>query len=97
MNRKDFLSGLITGFTVGVILMALIFMSVSCSPSPDPSARLPEVIEADDSPYELIGCIDHVCTYLFSHKRGGIVYRCFLSVGSYPGFGDAWMFDLECP
>lgn len=95
MNRTDFVSGAITGFTLGVIIMALIFMSVGCASSgaPDPSAKVPEVIETDDSRYELIGCIDRVCTYAFHYRTN----RCFLSVGSYAGFGNSWMFDLECP
>lgn len=96
MNKVDFLSGLITGFTVGVILMALIFVLGACTSTTE-SPYVGPTPEAMDNSYELVGCTDHVCTYTFAYKKGALVHRCFLSVGSYPGFGDSWSFDLECP
>jgi len=94
MNRKDFLSGVITGFTVGVLVMAFIFMSTGCATKTEPPYVGPTP-DAASGELILVGCADHVCVYRFQNPKTNLT--CHFAVGSYPGFGGTWRFDLECP
>jgi len=99
MSRKDFLSGVVAGFSVGVILMALIFMSTGCARGPSPdvvtsqSANFEQAVDSGE--LVLYGCAQHACAYSFQNPKTN--QTCYLAVGSYPGFGATWRFDLECP
>lgn len=96
MNRKDFLSGVITGFVVGVLVMAFIFMGTSCAKQPVKTLTVDEILAERDKvdPYEWLGCLDGVCNYTFASHG----HRCFISIGQANSIHvDSFMFDLECP